>query len=354
MDKYEYMQLVGKRLSDVVEKLGISQRKLLAQCGERDYNISQSSLSKMLSGTSFQTLSVMQVCDVLDIDPAEVLSLNPSTNVHIKKVDSIDLPRIITDARNKVFRGYLGVYCIYFYTTKNEDYIHQGTFKLSESPTTHECIVNFDFKTGQKNEKGEDIEKHYVGKAYYSVSMQTIYCSIESEEIGELSYLLFRYDFLTYQSLECRLAVAITVCSGTHRLPTMHRFLLTRKALSKTSLDYLCGQLKLNSSEILISENAYRSFLKDPNIPQSFFQYFGDADKNAERFVSSVAKVDYYTFNESLISDSFLSPLDKSKIICLLRKYSASSRYNKISDKAEELIYKFLVLQQKEEENINI
>ena len=32
------------------------------------------------------------------------------------------------------------------------------------------------------------------------------------------------------------------------------------------------------------------------------------------------------------------------KIICLLRKYSAAARYNKISDKAEEIIFKYLEL----------
>ena len=55
-----------------------------------------------------------------------------------------------------------------------------------------------------------------------------------------------------------------------------------------------------------------------------------------------MAKVNYYMLNESLISDSFLNPLDKTKIICLLRKYSNSTRCNKISNKAEENIYKYL------------
>ena len=36
--------------------------------------------------------------------------------------------------------------------------------------------------------------------------------------------------------------------------------------------------------------------------------------------------------------------MDKMKIICLLRKYSAAARYNKISDKAEEIIFKYLEL----------
>lgn len=345
MQKMEYYSLIGERLSNAMKALHYNQNQVLMKCMEHGYSINQSAISKVLSGTNIQTFQVAQICDALGLNIAEVLSFDEKTEVHVKEKPKTSSSQIITDARSNAFRGYMGSYSIYFYTTKNEDSIHHGIFNLQEDPTTHQCMADLRFRTGEKNEEGMDIEKHYIGPVYYSMSMQTIYCEIFSEEIGERCYLLFHYDFLAYQNLECRLATAITVSSGVKRLPTMHKLLLTRNELSEDTLDYLCGQLKLNSSEILISENAYREFLRDPKLPNKFFEYFGEKETHAERFISSVAKVPYFSFNESLISDSFLPPLDKIKIICLLRKYSAAPRYNKISGTAEEIVFNFLQFQ---------
>ena len=101
-----------------------------------------------------------------------------------------------------------------------------------------------------------------------------------------------------------------------------------------------------------MSENAYREFLRDPKLPEKFFEYFGEKETHAEGFLSSVAKIPYISFNESLISDSFLSPFDKVKIICLLRKYSSAPRYNKISGKAEEIVYNYLQFQKESDVSI--
>ena len=345
MKKNEFNQKIGSRLNQVLTSLNLSQHQLLLMCEEKGYQISQSALSKLLSGSSVQILHIAQICDVLKIDIAEVLSLSLE-EVNIRKPETEKTKNLITNAKDQAFRGYLGIYHAYFYTTKNEESIHNGIFELKEDPQSHKCVADFRFKTGEKNAAGNDIEKHYSGTATCSNYMRTIYCDIKSEEIGEISYLLFHYDFLAYQDLECRIATVITVSSGIKRLPTMHKLLLTRKKLSAEELDYLCGQLRLNNSEILISENAYRGFLHDPMLPKSFFDYFGKLETEAEGFKSSVAKVTYYSFNESLLSDSFLhKEIDRIKIICLLRKYSSAPRCNKISAKAEELTYKFLQYQ---------
>lgn len=344
MQKNEYYQLIGKRLLKAMEMLRYNQQQLLQKCSEQGYMISQSTLSKMLSGTNIQTLQVVQICNVLELNIAEIFSLDSTTEVHVHKKQQVQSDQIITDAQHSAFRGYKGTYYAYFYTTKNENFIHDGIFKILDDPVTHQCVADFCFKTGEKNEAGDLIEKHYTGPVYHSLSMRAMYCELCSEEIGEKSYLLFHYDFLAYQSLECRLVTAITVSSGVKRLPTMHKLLLTRKALSEDDLCYLCGQLKLNNSEILISESAYHEFLRDPKLPEKFFEYFGEKETCAERFLSSVAKMPYIFFNESLISDSFLPALDKIKIICLLRKYSSAPRHNKISGKAEEIVFNYLRL----------
>lgn len=342
MQKNEYYQLIGARLLKALELLRYNQQQLILKCAERGYTINQSSLSKMLSGTNIQILQVAQICEVLELNISEILSLDKNTEIHVHEKLQTKSDQIIADAHSSLFRGYKGNYNVYFFTTKNENFVHSGIFKIQEDSDTNQCMADLRFKTGEKKENGVEIEKHYIGPIYLSQSMRAMYCELCSEEIGEKSYLLFHYDFLAYQNLECRLVTAITVSSGVKRLPTMHKLLLTRDSLSDDDLEYLSGQLKLNNSEILLSETAYREFLRDPKLPDKFFEYFGEKETHAERFLSSVAKVPYISFNESLISDSFLPPFDRVKIICLLRKYSSAPRYNKISSKAEEIIFNYL------------
>ena len=348
LSKSEFNSLVGKRLQSIINSMHLTQRQVLERCAEKGYSFSQSAMSKILSGTSVHPLQIAQLCEVLQLDVSEVMSLDPNTEVHYNAAASLpSTPQLITDATNIAFRAYMGKFHAYFYTTKNEESIHHGIFEIGEDPQTHKCTASFQFKTGEKDIEGNDIEKHYTGTVTCSNNMHTFYCSLMSEEIGEISFLLFHYDFLAYQLLESRLASVITVSSGIKRLPTMHRLLLTRKELTNEELDCLRGQLKLNHSEIFISENAYRGLLQDPALPESFFKYFGGQETSAEGFISAAAKVPFYMINESLISDSFLSEEDKIKIICLLRKYSSAPRCAKISAKADEHIYKFLQFQKK-------
>lgn len=339
-DKQKYNQMIGKRLAKVFDELHLSQQQVLARCLEKGYNISQPALSKLKSGSSVSVLQVVQICEVLGVDISDILSMDEEKEVQIPGAESSEY--FMRDAKHKYLVGYTGSYSAYFYTTQNEDRIHQGTFILDGDKKGKNLAVDFRFKTGETDENGKEIEKHYTGPAYYSMPMQAVYCEITSEDIGEKCYLLFHYDFLTHRQLECRLAIVITVSSGTRRFPTAHKLLLTRDSLMKDELDYLCGQLKLNSSKILISEKAYKEFLQDPLLPEEFLNIFGGKESYAEKFLGTVEKMEYFSFNESLISDSNLQPMDKMKIICLLRKYSAAARYSKVSEKAEELVYKFL------------
>lgn len=132
MQKTEYYQLIGKRLSKAMELLHYNQQQILLKCSEQGFEISQSALSKMLSGTSIQTLQLVQVCKILGLNLSGVLSLDVDTETNWKILQKPQSDQVITDARHKAFRGYRGEYSVYFYTTKNEDSIHQGYFTLTE------------------------------------------------------------------------------------------------------------------------------------------------------------------------------------------------------------------------------
>lgn len=351
--KQEYYQLIASRISQFLLAKGISQKKLLQLCIENGINISQATISKILAGSSMALYQIVQICGVLDLNLSEVLSMNKDVKISIatEKEDKKNSP-FITDASCDSFHGYTGTFYVYFYqTTGSEEALISAKMEINPDPSTQKCRVEFEFHTGRMDRNDNRIKKTYIGDAVLSNKMQTMYCTLKSVEIGEICYFLFHYNYIAFEQLECRLATVITASSGIKRLPTMHRMLMTRRDLSEEELYFLSGQLRLNESEMLISETAFKQFLKDPLIPGSFFDYFGDSGQECPGFTSSVPKIPYYYFNESVISDSFLPVEDKAKIICLLRRYSAAPRYNKISDKADEIIYKYIKASGKNKEN---
>lgn len=353
MDKKTYNEMVINRLNKEIQNRNINQSDLSALCEKKGYSLPQSTISKLLSSSTvnINLLQVAQICDTLEINMGDLFSLDPAAIIERKKKE-VQKPEagdqsdhFITDARNSFFRAYKGAYHGYFYTTENKEFIHRAIFSIEEDPDTQQCIANMSFKTGERNSLNEEIVKRYTGPVIYSNTMQAIYCTLRSDEIGEISYVLLQYDYIAFQNLESRLATVLTVSSGMKRLPTMHRMLLTRKELTDDELAILCGQLRLNNSEIVISENSFREFLSD-KVPESFFKLY---DEDGSKFSSTVAKDSYYIFNESKIGDSYLPAEDKAVIISLLRKHSIAPRCNKVSHKADELIYKYIKIRMEEE-----
>lgn len=356
--KRDYDELVSSRILNAVSSKNITQKQIIKLCLAKGYAISQPTLSKLLSGSSMpSTYQLIQICDALELNLNEVLSLD--SNVKVSITENIDLFNekkksfFITDATDIDFHGYVGSYYVYFYPTKNsnDDFFIPGQLKIFPDPITSKCKVELKFETGKVDINNKAIVKFYTGNATLSLAMQTIYCELKSEEIGEITYLLFQYNYIAYEQLECRLATVITASSGIKRLPTMHRLLITRKKLSDKDLYYLSGQLLLNNSEILISETAYKQFLKDKFLPDEFKTYYDVTEQNGSAFASMLAKIPYYLFNESILNDSFISSDAKTRVICLLRKYSSAKRYNKISNKADEIIYKYLKSVSPEDDN---
>lgn len=344
LDKQEYYQRVSERISSVLSKKGITQKQLVLLCGNNGLSISQGTISKILSGGSMSLYQMVQICNILNLNVSEVFSLDEDAAVTVGTGEGRnETPLLITDARNPAFHGYKGSFYVYFYPTQsNDSELIPGKMEVDTESPIGRCRVKLSFGTGHLDRNNEPIKKEYVGEAVLSPNMQTIYCSLQCSAIGEISYLLYHYHFIAFEELECRLATVITASAGSKRLPTMHRMLMSRRELGAEELYILSGQLCLNESEMLISETAYKQFLKDPKLPPSFTDYFGDAAQESPGFTSSVPKIPYYYFNESIISDSFLPAVDKAKIICLLRRYSTAPHYNKVSDKADEIIFKYI------------
>ena len=353
--KQEFNQTVIKRLNYAMTKLGYTQTDLVKLCSDMGFHITQSTLSKLLSsGAGLSLMNLTYICRALHLDLNEVLSPEFSTtNITLphyqKRTESSSF---IKRADDKSFIPYLGEYHCYFFPTKSsETDLIEGIFKFEASKDYSECNVYISFKTKKRDEKKQDIIKEYWGKACISLNMDAIYCSVANEEIGECCYLIFSHIPILYEKLECRLGAVLTSSAGSHRLPTMQRILISRRKLSPKDLYLLEGQLLLNASEIIISQSAYQALLKDPELPASFIEYFCDKENNNN--FSNVVSVPYYYLYESFIRDSFINTKDKLKIICLLRKYSLASRYNKIGGKADELVYRLLCDMDQNEDNVN-
>ena len=353
--KMDYYKVVGERIEYCLKALGYTQDDLSKQCISNGFSISQATISKIVKGVSGLNISnIVGICETLHLDLNEVLSSNPELNtvtISESSTSPASYDSLIADCTRKEFTPYLGDYFCYFYRTKsNESDMLCGTLRFEKAKNSKKCIVSISFETGKYTEDGKKILKKYTGEACISLSMQAVYCTVQNDEIGEICYFVFSYRPILYEKLECKLAAVLTVSAGGNRMPTLHRMLISRKKLSDETLSLLEGQLNLNASEILISHSAFNAMLKD-DVPESFRQYFCEQNeaKPLDQIFTNVASIPYYYLNESVIRDSFMPPEDKQKMICLLRKYSYSPKYNKIGTKADELVYQVLISVQERE-----
>lgn len=112
--------------------------------------------------------------------------------------------------------------------------------------------------------------------------MGACYCILTNPDIGEICFLNFRHMFIFNQNLECRVGTISSTSSGENRLPVMQRILISKKPLhvngrNLSDQEFVQGQLRLNNSKILISNNDLMALAEeyddDPDL-NSFFNEF--------------------------------------------------------------------------------
>ena len=345
MDANEYSRLIAQRLRYVMRIKGYSQVDLINLCSDLGLDISQSSLSRMLNGVEKPDVYKMAiVCQALEIEPNELLSFEIEEDINMPLVES----SFITDATDKKFKGYMGKYYGYFYSTENNDTIHFGRFEFYKDPSTKRCRVSFCFETGQSNINNEPVCKKFIGTAKISDTLGAICCELTAQDAsGDLAYIIFKHDFMVNQQCECRIGMVVTICAGLKRLPVAHKLLICRQKLTSVDMPYIAGQLKLNDDTILVSEADYYDFIKDPMLPESFKQY---DEQGNDLFRKKAANLIFYSFREDDILDNkSLSLAEKVKVVNLLRKYSSSKRCKKVGPKGESYVFNYLVEKKRRE-----
>lgn len=339
----EYCKEVIERIKGILDEREISQGTLAAKSG-----LGQSTVSKFLAGdTRVSLIHVAKICKALEIDPGEILSLQEES-ARTKERDVLSKisneGMLIGDPGHPAFKGYLRQFKVYFNSTiSSENKILQGELSFQPSGDRGYCKAELVLDTGKKRTDGEAVKKTYEGKMVISLSMSACYCILVEKGFGEICFLAFNHMFLFHEELICRLACVTTVSSGGNKRPTMHRLLISRvpfdiENAESEDFKFLRGQLMLNTSEIIIEKKAYDKMKK-----AEAGSLEGDEMKELlDEFENGREVLEVWRIDESKLRNGACGIESKVKLISLLREYSMSSKYNKISTKSDEHVYNYL------------
>lgn len=339
----EYCKEIIERIKHLMNERDISQGVLAAKSG-----LGQSTVSKFLAGdTRVSLIHVAKICRALEIDPGEILSLSSETRRVADDGSMLEIREddmLIDNPTHPAFKGYLRSFKVYFNSTiSSENKILQGDLKFQPSENRRYCAAELILDTGKKKTDGEVVQKHYKGKMLISLSMSACYCILTEVDIGEICFMVFNHMFLFHEELVCRLACVTTVSSGGNKRPTMHRLLISRIEFDvdnpKTEdFKFLRGQLMLNTSDIVIEKKVYdrmKETEKDILDQNEIRELLDEFENGCER-------LEVYRIDESKLRNMSCATGSKVKLISLLREYSMSSKYNKISTKSDEHVYNYL------------
>lgn len=334
-----YSQKILERIKIELTRQKISQKTLAQLC-----NVSQPTISKLLKGDSPLTLEfIYKVSEKLDIPIETLLSTSDTltdklteiqTNIQDEIYDNFhnDNEAIVSDPALYPFRGITGKY--YFYcnpTISSESELLKGTLHLlpSERAGKSFCSCQLTLYTGKYDSEGKKEKKLYTGMMLISLPMQSCYCILSCDESAEYVFLLFHHMFLTKANLECRIAAVLTTSAGSYRRPTMEKCIISRTSLSSEDLSEIEGQLKMNCSNIQITEKDFQEhILKD--FPEDFPRV-------------NITHETIYSIEEAFIQKSSLPENTRTELINKLRKYSIDRRYTKISTHADDILYNFII-----------
>lgn len=305
---------------------------------------------------------VFEVCKLLNIPVDELLRLAwGDTHEDVEHVDqssgktddlsadahhtlTITLPSddsLVSESSNKVFRGYDGEYHIYFTPTSSSD---KGYLKGCMTVVPHGTSVYLKLELKQHCCGGEvyDVDKTYEGSLVASTSVHCCYCILSCSDVGELCFLAFRHMTLNKKNLECRVAEALTVSAGAEdRCPTVHRVLISREPIKDEDVVQLLPLLKLNSSTIIISDEELNAISgRSPKNRAAIEQIL---------LATGAERKTYYQIREDTVRTTVRDMKTVGKkhalpLIVEMRERAESSRYNKVSQKADDCIRDFLKL----------
>ena len=256
------------------------------------------------------------------------------------KITTAASKALITNPSDMAFQGYLGSYYAYFTPTFSSG---KGLLKgqLTLNPVGQAVRAHFELETTHRNEDGNIAKKVYDGSFVYSSAVTCCYCILSSKDVGEMCFLMFNHFQINHQNLDCCLAVSMTASAGgAERSPTIHRMLLSRDEIRDADLDELAPLLKLNNSELVIPQYALEELAKSNSEYAAVMKHILSSSKQETQ--------PHYRLRETMIREMAQSTgkmleNDTVPLIAALRAAAVSSRYNKVSWKADKLVHDFLI-----------
>lgn len=341
-EKKDYYKLISARLKKLRQESGLENKDILETAKNKNLILSGTYLSKMFSenGDSISLPDLVSVANIFEVDLNDLLSPDPSVCPTYKARKKEEYygsktvnPEFVTSPSAARMKAYLGTYHTYFFhTSGGNTSLINATLEIDADENKEKTVASFEFMTGKKDQNGNPFKKRYTGDVIISTDQQAVYIALRSDELCEISYIVFHYMPIMYETLVCRVALALTSSSGDNtgqRLPTAHRMILSRYDLANEApevLENLKGLLFMNENEILISEKDLVKFME--KAPEEFREYF--KPKEETQLISGFAPMPYYLLSESSLRASKLDEQILNKSINLLRQYAATPKNNKI------------------------
>lgn len=335
-DKKEALiKRVSQNIQYIMENKGVSQTDLINSIKEkRNLDISQPYLSRIINGNikNIPALPVVAICEALNEDIQKIFWEKLDTSTLLDQKANKKESKLVYVSKDDEFETYIGRYHCYFYPTISDEVkkgILYGELEFSLHPHTKECVANFTIHM-DPTENAQD--KKYQGKLILSSSYNCCFCYLVNDTFGEISFLMFKGFSANIKKLSCRMVAVITPSAGGTRDATFHRMFISRRKLSNKGIDAISPHLKMNSSEIIISDEELENLFCELNVPQNFNHTIKSLTTPDKFYV--LREEHFWGFNERNMES-----YNKMEFITAMRNRAHTNYYQKIGKKVDDMLY---------------
>lgn len=253
----------------------------------------------------------------------EDLFLNNDQNLTIEIGDKLSVKYTDLDILDTSY------YC-YFYSTNSKESNQLVCGELSFKK------INDKMKATMLIHSKE--EKTYSGDVIYSKKTQSISCIFTNLIYGEMSFISFTPVHLTAAKMNYVIAECLTTCSGSSKVPTVHRMVISNHDIIKECEDIIRMQLLMNSSKVYISERNIEYLKNQYNITENELL---DPHYNSK-------EEKYLVFKESDLISLLKYQIKKGKKIDIddlfikLRTNDFASHYNKVGVNVNKKLFELI------------
>lgn len=251
--KKKMLEEIRLWINTLLKKKKISQKSLVVMCQKAGFDITQPEISRLMNGKGtinlYQAIAFAQVLNIPLDRLIEGTIEQPTVQLEIFG------DKFLTDPYSaKEFISLLGKYHVIFHSTAaNEDKILEGKLSFSALPSKKICQAAFRLDTGDRDAQGNAVYKDYQGQMLIAKSVDTAYCLLASEQIGEICMIEFRYRNFQVRKLSCRLGMVMTVSAGDEKQPSVHKMFFSRTPLQGKEKDTIIQMLRMNAGRFLVS-----------------------------------------------------------------------------------------------------